>query len=260
MITAGVESGAQNTKVVIVQDRQIKGKAKVLTGFDPPGSARKALEKGRTNAGCEPDQPAGIGVTGSGKDSVNIGTVRVNDIKAMAKAATFFFQKAGTVIDVGLEESRVAKLDASGRVLDFAINEKCAAGSGSFLEVMARALELDLQEMGALALQSDREIPLNTQCVVFAESEVVGLIHALTDKKDICRSIHDALAARTVSLIRRIGLSEDLVIVGGLGRNIGFTEAIQRELMLDMVYVPEEPEFGPALGAALIARELSPES
>jgi benzoyl-CoA reductase subunit D len=156
---------------------------------------------------------------------------------------------------VGAEEGRAAKINAYGDPVDFAINEKCAAGAGTFIETMARALEVTLEEMGALCVQSESKIPMNAQCVVFAESEVVGLIHAKTSKADISKAIHDAVAGRIGSMIRRIGVNEDVVIFGGVGRNPGFVSCLKRELKLENLYIPDEPEFGAATGAALIAAE-----
>jgi len=142
-----------------------------------------------------------------------------------------------------------------GNAIDFAINEKCAAGAGTFIEAMARALETPLEEMGPLALKSDKQIPMNAQCVIFAESEVVGLIHAKTPKADISRAIHDAMASRIVSMIRRIGVNKEVVMLGGVAYNPAFVEAIRRELDLERLYVPDYPEFGMAVGAAVVAAE-----
>jgi benzoyl-CoA reductase subunit D len=146
-------------------------------------------------------------------------------------------------------------MNEKGNAVDFAINEKCAAGAGAFIEAMARALEISLEEMGPLCLQSDKEIPMNAQCAIFAESEVVGLIHAKTSKPDISKAIHDAMASRIVSMIRRIGVNEDVVLLGGVGRNPGFVEAMRRELKLDKLHIPDEPEYGEAVGAAVVAAE-----
>jgi benzoyl-CoA reductase subunit D len=198
---------------------------------------------------------AHIGGTGSGAKAITEADVRVNDIKAMATAAVFCFPKARTVADVGAEETRTAKCDEKGNVIDFAINEKCAAGAGAFLEAMARALETSLEELGPLALSSDRAIPMNSQCTIFAESEVVGLIHAKTEKKDISKAIHDAMASRIASMIRRIGVNPDIVMIGGVARNPGFVTAIERELGVDEVFIPEDPEFAAALGAAVAASQ-----
>jgi benzoyl-CoA reductase subunit D len=255
MITAGIDCGAKNTKTVILKDGKIIGKGKVLTGFEQSEAVKASLDSALKEAGITHDQLAHIGGTGSGAKAITEADVRVNDIKAMATAAVFCFPKARTVADVGAEETRTAKCDEKGNVIDFAINEKCAAGAGAFLEAMARALETSLEELGPLALSSDRAIPMNSQCTIFAESEVVGLIHAKTEKKDISKAIHDAMASRIASMIRRIGVNPDIVMIGGVARNPGFVTAIERELGVDEVFIPEDPEFAAALGAAVAASQ-----
>ncbi len=255
MISAGIDCGAKNTKTAIIKDGQIIGKGMVLTGFDQMKAVEGSLEMALQAAGISRDDIEKIGGTGSGKNAIDIGDISVNDIKAIAKAANYLFPNARTVTDLGAEEGRAAKLDESGNAVDFAINDKCAAGSGAFIEAMGRALETPLEEMGTLALKSDKEIPMNAQCAIFAESEVVGLIHAKTSKQDISKAIHDAMASRIVSMIRRIGVNEDVVMLGGVGRNPGFVEAMRRELKLDNIYIPDDPEYGQAVGAAVVAAE-----
>ena len=255
MITAGIDCGAKNTKTVIFKYGRIIGKGKVLTGFDQVKAARESLAKALKNAGVSRYEIDKVGGTGSGKRSIKIADTQVNDIKAMAKAANYFFPNSRTVTDVGAEEGRAAKIDENGSVVDFALNEKCAAGAGAFIEAMGRALETPLEEMGPLALNSDKEILMNAQCAIFAESEVVGLIHAKTQKPDIIKAIHDAMASRIVSMIRRIGVNRDVVMIGGVGYNPGFVESMKRELKLDNIYIPDDPEYGAAVGAAIVAEE-----
>jgi benzoyl-CoA reductase subunit D len=255
MITAGIDCGAKNTKTVIIKDGEIIAKASVLSGFDQEKAVEESLEKALQAACISRDDVNKIGGTGSGKNSIKMAHTLVNDIKAMAKAAHYFFPNSRTVTDVGAEEGRAAKIDEKGRVVDFAINEKCAAGAGAFIEAMGRALETPLEEMGPLALKSDKEIPMNAQCAIFAESEVVGLIHAKTKLKDISKAIHDAMASRIVSMIRRVGVNEDVAMIGGVGYNPGFVESMRRELKLDKIYIPDGPEYGAAVGAAVVAEE-----
>ncbi len=255
MITAGIDCGAKNTKTMIIKDGDIIGKGLVPTGFDQEKAVNNSLEKAVEAAGISRDDIDKIGGTGSGKNAINMADNSVNDIKAMAKAANFFYPDARTVTDVGAEEVRVVKIDQNGNVVDFAINEKCAAGAGSFIEAMGRALETPLEEMGLLALTSDKEIPMNAQCTIFAESEVVGLIHSKIEKHDISKAIHDAMASRIVSMIRRVGVNEDVVMMGGVGYNPGFVEAMKRELKLEKMFIPDDPEFGAAVGAAVVAAE-----
>jgi benzoyl-CoA reductase subunit D len=255
MIVAGIDCGAKNTKAVIMKEGLILGKGLVLTGFDPEKAVEASLGKALENAGVSREAVEKIGGTGSGKESITIADTQVNDIKAISKGANHFFPSARTVADVGAEEGRAAKLDENGNPMDFVINEKCAAGAGAFIEAMARALEVSIEDMGPLCLQSDKEIPLNAQCAIFAESEVVGLIHAKTDKSDISKAIHDAMASRIVSMIRRIGINEDVAMLGGVADNPGFMSAMKRELKLENISIPEDPEYGAAVGAAVVAAE-----
>ena len=255
MITAGIDCGAKNTKTLIMQDGKIIGKAMVLTGFDPGQAIEDALVRAMQPAGIPRKNIRRIYTTGVGRDAVRIGDASVNESKAMAKGAFYFFPGARTVADVGAEEGRAARLDDRGNPLDFALNEKCAAGAGAFIEAMARALEVTVEELGSLCLQSDREIPLNAQCVIFAESEVVGLIHSNTAKPDISKAIHDCIAGRIVSIIRRIGIHEHVVLIGGLARSPGFLGSMIRQLKVSQIYSPDDPEFGAAAGAAVLAAE-----
>ncbi len=253
MITAGIDCGAKNTKTIILKDGQIIGKGLVLTGFEQAQAVKASFEMALNNACVEPEDIEHIGGTGSGAKSIKGADVNVNDVKAIAAVAHYFFPNSRTAVDVGAEEGRAVKFDEKGNVVDFAINEKCAAGAGAFIEAMGRALETPLAELGALALSSDNPISINAQCAIFAESEVVGLIHAKTETKDISRAIHDAMASRIVSMIRRIGINPDIVMLGGLAHNPGFTTALQRELGVDRIFIPEDPDYGAAIGAAVIA-------
>jgi benzoyl-CoA reductase subunit D len=253
MIVAGIDCGAKNTKTVIMKDGAIVGKGLAPTGFDLTRAVEGSFNRAMQQAGITRADIRRICGTGSGKNAVKIADECVNEIKAMARGAFYFFPGARTVADVGAEEGRAAKLDHQGNPVDFAINEKCAAGAGAFIEAMARALEVSVEEMGVLCLQSDREIPLNAQCVIFAESEVVGLIHSNTAKADISKAIHDCIAGRIVSIIRRVGLHEDVVLIGGLARGPGFVSAMRRQLKLGRIYTPDDPEFGAAVGAAVLA-------
>jgi len=142
--------------------------------------------------------------------------------------------------------------DADGKVLDFVINERCAAGAGSFTEAMARALEIEVEEIGPLSLNSTEAVPMNAQCAVFAESEVVTLVHQKMSKENIARAIHDAIASRISSMARRLSIEQDIVLVGGMANNVGFVDSLKRELNMD-VTIPEDPEYVAALGAARVA-------
>jgi benzoyl-CoA reductase subunit D len=255
MITAGIDCGAKNTKTVIMKDGHIIAKAMVFTGFDHKEAIERSLARAVEAAGISEDDLNEIGGTGSGRESIDVAGVMVNDIKAMAKAAFHYFPNSRTVCDMGAEEGKAARIDENGNPVDFAINEKCAAGGGAFIETMSRALEIPLEEIGPLALTSRASIPIHAQCVVFLESEVVGLIHAKISKADISKAIHDAMASRVVSMIRRIGVNPDVVLMGGMAHNPGFVFALEREMNLGRICIPNDPEYGAALGAAIGAIE-----
>lgn len=255
MITSGIDCGAKTTKTVILKDGRIIGKAGIASGFDLEKSIQTSLSRAVDAAGINRDDIEQIHGTGSGKASIKMAAKTVNDIQAVAKGAVFFFPRARTVVDVGAEETRTAKLDAAGNPVDFAVNDKCAAGAGAFIESMARALETPLEEIGPLALTTDKDVPINAQCAIFAESEVVGLIHSKVPRNEISKAIHDAMAGRVAAMIRRIGVAEDVVVVGGVANNPGFLAALKRLLNLKDILVPDQPEFAAAVGAAISAAE-----
>jgi benzoyl-CoA reductase subunit D len=171
---------------------------------------------------------------------------------ADARAAVYLFPKARTIIDVGAEEARAVKCDEKGIMIDFVVNERCAAGAGTFIEAMARALEVKLEEMGPLSLKAEQASPINATCVIFGESDVVSLIHRQESKPEIARAIFDAMADRVLSMVHRLGINPDIVLVGGVAKDVGFVASLKRKLGIDIL-IPEYPEFIGALGAALVA-------
>ena len=252
MITAGVDVGAETVKVVIVKDGKILSHSLVKAGMDRQKSAEEALANALKEAKISKADIKKITATGIGRKEITWANDMVTEIAAGAKGASNLFPSARTVIDIGAEESRGVKVDANGKVIDFAKNEKCAAGVGSFVESMARALETTVEEMGTLSLKSDKVIPMNVTCVVFAESEVVSLVHAKTPKPDIARAIHEAIATRTTSMVRRVGIEKDIALIGGVAMNPGVVERLTHHLGLTIL-IPKDPQIVGALGAALIA-------
>jgi len=255
MITAGIDCGAKTVKVLILKDGRVIGKSLALAGFDTKAATEQSFNIALREAGLSKNDIQRIVATGAGRlEAAFLAKEETTEVAADARGAIKLFPSARTVIDVGAEEGRAIKIDRNGKVVDFAVNEKCAAGAGAFMEAMSRALEVPLEELGELTLKSQRAVPMNAQCVVFAESEVVTLIHAKTPKEDISRAIHDAISDRIVSMVRRIGLERDVVLIGGVAKNIGFVNSLNRDLELE-VKIPEEPEFVGALGAAILAAE-----
>jgi len=256
LITAGIDLGARTVKAVIMDGSKVLAKGIAITGFEQKQSAEEALNAALKAAGLSRKDIASLVATGVGRKiclEPPISAEReVTEVTAAAMGAVFVHPPARTVIDVGAEEGRALRCDEKGSVKDFVINERCAAGAGTFVEAMARALEVKLEDMGPLALKSTRTIPLNAQCTVFAESEVVTLIHERTPKEDIAKAITDSMAARIASMVRRVGIEKDVVLIGGVAKNVAFVEALKKELATDIV-VPPEPEYVGALGAALLA-------
>lgn len=256
MITGGIDLGARTVKVVLMEGSNILAKAIAITGFEQKQSAEEALNAALKKAGLSRKDVASLVSTGVGRKVCLEPPISANrevtEVTAAAMGAVFVHPAARTVIDVGAEEGRAVRCDEKGSVRDFVINERCAAGAGTFVEAMARALEVSIEDMGPLALKSTRTIPMNAQCTIFAESEVVTLIHEQTPKEDIAKAIVDAMAARIASMVRRVGIEKDVVLIGGVAKNVGFVEALKRELATDIV-VPPDPEYVGALGAALIA-------
>ncbi|MDY6855984.1 MAG: acyl-CoA dehydratase activase [Thermodesulfobacteriota bacterium] len=252
MITVGIDIGARNSQVTILKDdREILALASALTAFDQEVSAEQALNKACQDAGISVDEINQFISTGVGRSFAPHNPKQVTEITAATKGAHFLFPTARTTIDVGAEEGRAIKLDASGSVKDFAVNEKCAAGAGSFIEIMARTLECSVEEFADLSLKSTESVPINAQCTIFAESEAVSLIHANTPLCDIARAIHDAIADRIAGVVHRVGIERDVILCGGVAYNKGLIESLKKTLKLDALIVPETPEYLGAIGAAL---------
>jgi len=254
MITAGIDMGSKTIKVVILKDGEIIGKAIENAGFESREAAEKAFATATQEAGIAQDDIEKITATGAGRKNAPFTEHEVTEVGSDAIGVHRLYPNAKTVLDVGAEEGRAIRCTEDGKVMDFALNEKCAAGAGAFTESMSRALEVPIEELGPLSMKSDKTIPMNAQCAVFAESEVVTLVHAKTPKEDIARAVHDAIASRIVSLARKVGFEPDVVLIGGVAFNVGFVDSLKRALECDII-VPDDPEFVGAYGAALIASE-----
>ncbi len=255
MITAGIDVGSKNIKAVVLRDGRIAGEAVGSGGFEQLARATELLKQAVRAAGCATADLAHITATGAGRTAVAFAHSTVTGVTAGARAANHLFPGARTVVEVGAEESRAVKTDGAGRVLDSAVNEKCAAGSGSFTESMARALGMTLEEFAVRSTQSTARIPMNAQCTVFAESEVVNLIHSGVDPKDIARAVHDAIASRVAAMVRRVKLEGEVVLLGGMAHNPGFVKCLKENLEVETLLIPDRPELADALGAALVAAD-----
>lgn len=255
MIVAGIDIGAKNVHVVLLDEGQVVSRASVPSGFDHEESAARGLAEAARAANVDESAVQMVAATGAGRKALSSAGHRPTEVAADGRGAAWLYPEARTVIDVGADEARAIRLNPEGRVVDFAINEKCAAGAGAFVEAMSRALDMKLEEFARVSLDSTQSIPMNAQCTVFAESEVVSLIHANTAPADIARAVHDAMASRVSAMVRRVGIEDPVVLGGGAALNIGFVKALSQALGgVDVHVLPDAPYLG-AHGAALIARE-----
>jgi predicted CoA-substrate-specific enzyme activase len=256
MITVGIDMGAKNIKVVVARNGESIGQSllQLETDVDRYTSARQALGTALENAGVQEGEVNTIVATGAGKKVVTFAKKEFTVVACNAKGIVKIFPSVRVVIDVGAEEARCVRLDETGRVIEFAINEKCAAGAGAFMESMARAMEVSIEEFARISLTSTRTIPINAQCAIFAESEVVSLVHGETDRADISKAVNDAMASRVGAMSQRVTTYKDIALIGGVAKSIGFVESLKAFLKEDLL-IPKEPDFVTAFGAALLGME-----
>jgi predicted CoA-substrate-specific enzyme activase len=255
VIVAGVDIGSLTAKAVILEGKSILGYAIIPTGTEVVKVAERSLSLALNNARVLRDQLAAIVATGYGRAKVPLARRFLTEITCDAKGARFLFPEARMVIDIGGQDSKVISLDGDGRVLDFTMNDKCAAGTGRFLEVMAQALRIDLSELGKASLRHNKRVAISSMCTVFAESEVVSLIAEGNAKEDILYGLHQAIAGRICAMVRSLQIAEPVTLAGGVAKNISVRRAIEQDLKIS-VKVPFEPQIVAALGAAIFAQEL----
>jgi benzoyl-CoA reductase subunit D len=254
MITAGIDCGSQNTKAAIVKDGKVVSTALVPTEFDADLAAQKALEKALEQAGIKREDVARLIITGVGREIVKWGDGEVNEVGAAARGARLALPETDTVIDMGADSCRVIRLNQDGSIMKYETNDKCASGAGTFIEAMARALQITTEEMGDFSLRHTKELATNAQCVVFAESEVISLIHAKESREDIAYGVHMGIANRVASMIRRVGLTDHFTMIGGPGFNKGLVSCMSKVFGREIT-VPQDNQYLSAVGAALFAAE-----
>jgi predicted CoA-substrate-specific enzyme activase len=255
MIVAGCDVGSLTGKAVILKDGEILSYAIVPTTPKPERTAKNAMDEALENGKIKLEEIAYIVGTGYGRVKIPFANSEVSELTCHGKGAHSFIPSIRTIIDVGGQDCKVIKVSKDGKILDFAMNDKCAAGTGRFLEVMAKTLELKLEELGPMSLQSKNQAKITAQCSVFAETEVVSLMADGIEVADIVAGIHDAIASRIMSLVYRVGLEEDLTITGGVAKNIGVVTFLEKKLGIESKKLPVDPQLMGALGAALIAKE-----
>lgn len=252
---AGIDSGSTSTNAVIIDDkRNIISFVTVPTGVRVAESARKALDLALNKGGLEINDISKIVTTGYGRERIDFRAKDVTEITCHAKGAYFLNPNVRTIIDIGGQDSKIIRLDENGNVIDFAMNDKCAAGTGRFIEMMAQSLQLNLEQMSTYGLKWNEIIVISSMCSVFAQSEVVSLIASDKKLEDIVHGINNSIASKVVSLGKRGKLEREFMMTGGVARNTGVVRALERKLDADII-IPKEPDICGALGAALIASE-----
>lgn len=252
MYFLGIDIGAVSAKGVIVKDKNVLARAVLDTGSNVKRAADTVLQSLLKEARITIDEVLMTVATGYGRSSVPFADKKMTEITCHARGVLNLMPEARTIIDVGGQDSKAIRVDEQGTVCDFVMNDKCAAGTGRFLEVMAKALELKSDDLGSVAMSSKNPASISSVCTVFAESEIVSLRGEGKNREDIVAGIHSAIASRINSMIMQIGCEDPVVLTGGVARNEGLVRALENE-MKRSVKVPEYPQLTGALGAALIA-------
>lgn len=253
---AGIDSGSTSTDVVILnQQKEIVAAIILPTGAGAAMGAERALEEALKQAGLHREDIDALVTTGYGRTSIQEGDKSITEITCHARGAHFLDPDVRTVVDIGGQDSKVIRLDETGAVVNFVMNDKCAAGTGRFLEMMARTMEMDLNEMAKKGLYFEEDITISSMCTVFAESEVVSLIAQNKPADDIVHGLNKAVAAKTAALAKRVGGEEKYMMTGGVSKNQGLVKTLEESLGTKLV-ISDKAQLCGALGAALFAADM----
>lgn len=245
---AGIDIGSRTIELVIIEDRQMVGTRQTDTGYDPISRAKELLKDITYDR---------IMATGYGRGLFEISfedALTVTEIKAYARGARELFPETRTILDIGGQDSKAISLLKNGKIRKFEMNDRCAAGTGKFLEIMAKALGFAMDEFGVQAMEAEKDLKISSMCTVFAESEVTSLIAKGEDRREIARGLHAAVARRAAGMLKRISVNGPVVFAGGVARNICMRNMLAESLETE-IRAPENPQMVGALGAALLAGE-----
>ena len=252
---AGIDIGSRGTKAVILDEsRRVCGTALVKTRPDFPGVAKEAMEQALAKAGGHIEDVKYVTTTGLGRYNIPFRDLQITDITCAARGAEFLFPNTACVLDVGGQSTRAIRLREGGKVKEFKSNDKCAAGSGGFLERAAHYLEINLDQLGPLSMAAEKPTMISSVCAVLAESEIINLVSEGQSVENIIRGIHNSLASRSKALLARVGLEDEVTFVGGVARQNGMVKAL-KDTIGRQVNVSDEPDMVAALGAALLAHQ-----
>ncbi|HEY7194807.1 MAG TPA: acyl-CoA dehydratase activase [Gemmatimonadales bacterium] len=250
---AGVDVGSTQTKAVIVsQARTVVARALTDTGANVMRAAETAFRMALADSDLAEEEIEFVVGTGYGRYKVTFGNTQVTEISCHARGAVHLFPNTRTVLDMGGQDTKAIRVSPSGEIVDFCMNDKCAAGTGRFLGAAAAALDLPLAELGPTALRGERPVKISTTCTVFAESEVLSWLGKGKKIEDILLGVHESIASRSIGLLRRVGIESEVTFTGGVTRNAAMVTTLNRRLGLS-VNVGEEAHYMGAIGAALFA-------
>jgi predicted CoA-substrate-specific enzyme activase len=255
MRAAGIDIGSITAKAALIEDGRLIGTEFIFTGYKAELAGQKVYDELLHTARLDAAEVEKVVSTGYGRSSVKFADRSYTEIMCHAAGAHFLNPLIRSVIDIGGQDSKAIVIDEQGKVQNFLMNDKCAAGTGRFLEVMARAMEVDLDEFGKISLQSQRPAKISSLCTVFAESEVISLIARGEQRTDIIAGIHDSIAARVMAMAARIAIREPLMITGGVALNAGVVKALEKKLGMKIESSPYAQVNG-AIGAAVLAAKL----
>ncbi len=254
MYFAGVDIVSTMTKVVLTDETgRVLSAIKGPTGAEHRQLANEVMRQALEQAGLQIEDISCVVATGYGRLNVPFADLHITELSCHARAVSSLFANAHTAIDIGGQDAKCMKIN-NGRLVDFVMNDKCAAGTGRFLELTAAALGIRLEDMGDISLRATRKIPISSLCTIFAQQEVIALLSRGEKLENILAGLHESLASRIAGLARRIGIRPDVVLTGGVAKNVGMVKAMSESLGCELL-VPEEPLITGALGAAILARE-----
>lgn len=257
MLIAGIDIGSGSTKCILVDESgAVKGRGLVKTKANFEKVAGEVLDMARSDAGPAAGAVGYVATTGLGRYAVPFRDIQITDLTCGARGAATLFPSTKYVLDIGAQCSRAIKLRENGKVKEFHMNEKCAAGSGGFLERAAKYLEVRIADIGPMSLQAAKPQPISSVCAVLAETEIINHISEGATVENILRGIHNSLADRSLLLLKRVGLDGEVTLIGGVALQDGMIASLRDKLGV-AVNVPKEPQLTAALGAALLGLQRS---
>ena len=255
MYTAGIDIGSISTKAVIMRDGQLLASRVILTGYNAENAGKKVFDAVLDDLQISASAITRIVATGYGRKSLAMADKSITEIMCHATGARYLNPLIRSIIDIGGQDSKAILLDDHGKVANFAMNDKCAAGTGRFLEVMARAMEVDLDEFGRMSLKADLPARISSLCTVFAESEIISLIAKGEKRANIIAGIHESICVRVLAMANRIGIKSPVMMTGGVAKNIGVVRAFEKAIG-SPIEVSDYAQVNGAIGAALLAQDL----